>query len=153
MVALDVAVVSPLQRRYLAKAGLLSLAAAEAYADHKAERADCESRCREQGVKFEPVVAETFGGWCSGARRVFAAISKARAMSTGVQELASSELLYQQLSVALQSANARSMLERSHPRHQDHTRVAATAALSAPVVVAEEALQEERGLASAVLAE
>jgi hypothetical protein len=146
MVALDIAVVSPLQRRYLAKAGVLSLATAEAYADYKAERADCESRCREQGVKFEPIVAESFGGWCSGARRVFTAIAKARALSSGMPDAASLELLYQQLSVALQTANARSVLERAATRHQDLARAAAAAALSAPQVIADDALEEERGL-------
>ena len=67
-IALDFAVVSPLQRRYLVRAGAISLAAAEAYADRKAERQECERECRARGITFIPIVVESFGGWGAEAQ-------------------------------------------------------------------------------------
>ena len=52
MVAIDVAVVSPLRRDMLAKSGLITLAAAETHADIKAERDQCERACRDRGVSY-----------------------------------------------------------------------------------------------------
>ena len=118
-----------MQRTYLARAGLISLVTAEAYADVKAERDDCEIKCREQGISFQPVVAETFGGWCAGAQRVFAAIARARALRAGLGELESIELLYQQLAVTLQRGNVLGMLEQSGEVAPDPARMAAEAAL------------------------
>jgi len=129
MVALDLAVVSPLQRRYLAQAGVIPLAAAEAYADAKAERAACEARCREQGITFEPVVAETYGGWGSGAQRTFKAIARAEALRFGQEEGATTQALFQRLSCSLLRSNAQAILDRLGGEDRDVSRRVVAAAL------------------------
>ena len=124
------------------KACSILLVAAEAYADAKAQRNAIEARCREEGIKFIPVVAETYGGWSSEARRVLAAIGKARAEKRGMTESASTARLFQQLSVAIQTANAKHILARSKAMEGNPRREAAQTALRAPAVLAIEALAD-----------
>ena len=77
-IALDLAVVSPTQRRYLAAAGIISRAAAAAYSDTKAEHSDCAAACRERGIRFVPLVVDTFGGWAPEAETFIVDVARAQ---------------------------------------------------------------------------
>ena len=103
---------SPVQRRYLRSAGMLSLAAAERYADAKAERHDCESACRERGITFIPIIAESFGGWGHEAQRVLKCVTEARAARTGLSAAQSLEYAYQQLAIIMWRSNAKAVQAR-----------------------------------------
>ncbi len=58
------------------KAGMLSAAAAAAYADHKAERRDCARECAARGIEFLPLVVDAFGAWAPDAERALATIAR-----------------------------------------------------------------------------
>jgi hypothetical protein len=146
-IALDFAVVSPLQRKFLAQSGAMSLAAAEAYADQKALQEETEAACRREGISFEPIVVETWGGWCQGAQRVLRAIGRAWAMRQGVREEAGLQLLYQQLSVTLLRSNAQAAIDRAAGTVPDPVRASAVSALSyIQSLCAADELEEGMGL-------
>jgi hypothetical protein len=112
-VALDIAVVSPLQSHYVRAAAKSALVAATAYADKKASREETEARCAERGVRFEPLVVETFGAWSDGARRVITTIAGLAAPRDEVtQPQHHVHRLFQRLSVSLMKANAQTLLDR-----------------------------------------
>eukprot|EP00666_Eupelagonemidae_sp_cell4sb_P015042 gene15042-8696_t len=112
-IALDLAVVSPLQRRFMAQAGMVSRAAAEAYCDWKAERFDCAAECAKRGINFCPLVVETFGGWSREGAATLRAIAGAVAQRTGVATGVAVEQLHQSLSVTPWRSNARAALDRT----------------------------------------
>eukprot|EP00662_Eupelagonemidae_sp_cell21_P058126 gene58126-biopygen56035 len=96
-IALDQKVTSPLQRKYMQRAGQISLAAAEMYADYVAERHDCEAACAARGIQFIPVVAEALGGWGHEAQKALKEIAVTRAPRAGLSPAKSLEYAYQQL--------------------------------------------------------
>jgi hypothetical protein len=122
-VALDIAVVSPLQGHYVNAAAKSALVAATAYADKKANREETEARCLERGVRFEPLVVESYGAWSDGARRTITTIA---GLATPCDEVTTPQQsvhrLFQRLSVTLMRANAQTLLDRqqalsSHTKH------------------------------------
>jgi len=105
--ALDVAVVSPLKKEYVQGAAVVSLSAAAAYADRKAGMEQTERRCRERGVRFVPLVVETFGAWCEESRQIIqqiAGLGVPRQEGSVPQDAV--RLLFQRLSVELVRSNA-----------------------------------------------
>ena len=69
-VALDVGIICPQAAGHLGDAAAEPLGAAEAYARTKCARSDIETRCREAGVVFQPLIFESLGGVSSEAERV-----------------------------------------------------------------------------------
>ena len=69
-------------------------------------------KCRQAGLGFTPLLAETFGGWGQQAMSTFSQLSSLIAARSGTK--ASDELrwMYQRHSVALQRDNARMILAR-----------------------------------------
>lgn len=112
--AFDVAVVSPLKTEYVQGAATTNRFAATAYADRKASSEQTERRCRERGVRFVPLVVETFGAWCDESRQ---AIQKIAGLGVPRQEGSAPQdavrTLFQRLSVELVRSNAQMLLNRN----------------------------------------
>ena len=113
LLALDVAVVSPVQATYVKEAANAALTAATAYADRKANKDKTEARCRDLGIRFQPMVVETFGAWSEEARRTIKSIADLSApRSEGASHQYAARLLFQKLSVALMRENAQTLLDK-----------------------------------------
>ena len=76
-VALDVGIVCPQAVGHRQNAAAESLGAAEQYAVDKCGRDETERKCREAGVKFQPMIFERLGGVASESERVIKALSRA----------------------------------------------------------------------------
>ncbi len=111
-IALDLAVVSPLQRRFLADAGVISRAAAAAYSDTKAERHDCAAACRAHGIRFVPLVTDAFGGWAPEAAAVIGDIARAQAARSGADPALTLAHAHEALSATLWRGNVNAVLAR-----------------------------------------
>ena len=88
--------------------------AASQYEGHKRAHLDTEEDCRQQGILFVPLVAETSGGWGESAIGTFTKWAKL-ASRRGLQPAASKAILPQYLEtlcVAIRSAKARAVLRR-----------------------------------------
>jgi hypothetical protein len=113
LLALDVAVVSPTQTTYVRGAANAALTAATAYSDKKANKDNTEARCREKGIRFQPMVVETFGAWSDEARRQIKSIADLTATRTAhTHQPDAARALFQKLSVALMRENAQTLLDK-----------------------------------------
>lgn len=65
-----------------------------------------EEECRRQGIAILPLVAETFGGWHSGAKRGGEELAAALARHTGQDESEATSHLLGRLGILLQRGNA-----------------------------------------------
>ena len=65
-----------------------------------------EDECRRQGIAFVPMVAETFGGWHSGAEREVKKLGAALARHTGQEEGEAISHLWSRMGILLQRGNA-----------------------------------------------
>ena len=65
-----------------------------------------EEECRRQGIAFLPLVAESFGGWHSGAVREVKKLGAALARHTGQDEAEAVSHLWGRLGILLQRGNA-----------------------------------------------
>ena len=61
-VALDIGIVCPQAASHLGVAAAEVLGAAEEYARTKCARGEIARRCQEAGIKFQPMIFESFGG-------------------------------------------------------------------------------------------
>ena len=68
--------------------------------------------CRTQGIAFEPLVVETFGGWDSGAVKFLKDLARQSARRWGKNNAEEIKFFFQRLSVALQRGNASLLVER-----------------------------------------
>ena len=109
---MDFAVTSPLRQGVIADTAREQLAAASAYEDHKASDRSTEERCRQQGIRLVPVVAESYGGWGTCAQRHFKWLLHAHASLTGKSVSQASLEFYSSLSIIIMRANVRSLLAR-----------------------------------------
>ena len=109
-VAFDVSVTSPTQEAVQFQAADRPAAAIEArkQAKMRAHHADCQA----QGIFFQPLVVETFGGWDSDALKFLKAIGHQDARRWGRDSAVEIKFLFQRLSVALQRGNAALLVER-----------------------------------------
>ena len=62
--------------------------------------------CRRQGIAFQPLVAESFGGWHPGAQREVKKLGAALARHTGQEEAEAITHLWGRLGILLQRGNA-----------------------------------------------
>ena len=62
--------------------------------------------CRAQGITFQPLVVETFGGWDKEAVQFLKDIARLDARRWGKNDAVEIKHFFQRLSVALQRGNA-----------------------------------------------
>ena len=113
--ALDVTVTHPLQDAYRAGA-----AATPGHAITQMFNNKCrvtEDLCREQGIAFIPIVAESLGGWHKVALQQFRKLGSALARHTGQDEGEKTGHLVKRASILLQKGLAAMVLNRilGHP--------------------------------------
>ncbi|CAE7260807.1 unnamed protein product [Symbiodinium natans] len=110
--ALDLAITAAQQQETLAQAGNKALAAAQAYAQHKAAHLDTARLCESQGIKFLPMVVESSDAWEPAASKVLLQISRAAAARTGADAALLHADLLQELCVTIRAHRARAVLRR-----------------------------------------
>ena len=109
-IAFDISVVSPTQDACL-------LLAAETSASAIKMRKDSKNRehfdvCRAQGINFQPLVVETFGGWDAGAVKFLKKMAVHDARRWGKLDSLEIKHFFQRLSVTLQRGNAALLVDR-----------------------------------------
>ena len=109
-VAFDVSVTSPTQEAILFQAADRPAAAIEARKQSKM-RAHF-SNCQSQGIFFQPLVVESFGGWDFDALKFLKEIGRQDARRWGKDSAMEIKYFFQRLSVALQRGNAALLIER-----------------------------------------
>ena len=105
-----VSVVSPTQGAILLRAAETPAAAIEMRKAQK-NRAHLE-HCRAQGIRFFPLVVESFGGWDKSAVDFLKKIARQSARRWGKNDALGIKHFFQRLSVALQRGNANLLLDR-----------------------------------------
>ena len=90
-------------------------AAAADYEIRKRTFLNTEEECRQQGILFVPLVAESSGGWGASAFSVFKRMAKLAAHRGGLSSPARAALplFLERLSVSIRSAKARAALRRA----------------------------------------
>ena len=102
--AMDVTIVTPIQGATLPGAANTAGHALDHAYTRKVNGA--EEECRQQGIAFLPLVAESFGGWHSGAVREVKKLGAALARHTGQDEAEAVSHLWGRLGILLQRGNA-----------------------------------------------
>jgi hypothetical protein len=108
----DVAVTDPTRQDYLSKSSSVSLHAAEAYSQRKADKYS-DALKRDRSLMLTPVIVESFGGWSKSSAEFFFVLSgwlSARNSASSAALIRSR--LYQKASLILQRANARMIWSR-----------------------------------------
>ena len=108
--AFDVSVVSPTQDAILHHAADSAAAAIEMRKTTK-NRAHLND-CRAQGISFQPLVVETFGGWDKDAVKFLKDIARLDARRWAKIDAISIRQFFQRLSIALQRGNAALLINR-----------------------------------------
>ena len=109
-VAFDISVVSPTQDAIVDRASDYAAAAIEMR--KAAKNRTHFDNCRAQGIAFEPLVVETFGGWDSDAVKFLKDMARQSARRWGKNNSEEIKFFFQRLSVALQRGNASLLIER-----------------------------------------
>ena len=108
--AFDVSVVSPTQEAILHRAADSAGAAIEM---RKASKFRTHfNNCREQGISFQPLVVETFGGWDKDATKFLKEMARQAARRWGMNDAIEIKHFFQRLSVALQRGNSALLINR-----------------------------------------
>ena len=108
-IAFDVSVTSPTQENLIFQAADRPAAAIEARKRQKI-RVHAQN-CRDQGVDFQPLVVETFGGWDSDALKFLKEMARIDARRWGKDEAIEIKQFFQRLSISLQRGNAALLIE------------------------------------------
>ena len=108
--AFDISVVSPTQDAILHRAADSAAAAIEMRKSTK-YRAHFDN-CRAEGITFQPLVVETFGGWDLEAAKFLKDIARLDARRWGKNDAIEIKHFFQRLSVALQRGNAALLILR-----------------------------------------
>ena len=108
--AFDVSVVSPTQDAILHRAADSAAAAIEMRKSSKI-RTHFDN-CRAQGIVFQPLVVETFGGWDRDAVKYLKDIARLDARRWGKNDALEIKHFFQRLSIALQKGNAALLINR-----------------------------------------
>ena len=108
--AFDISVVSPTQDAILHRAADSAAAAIEMRKSTK-YRAHFDN-CRAEGITFQPLVVETFGGWDLDAAKFLKDIARLDARRWGKNDAIEIKHFFQRLSVALQRGNAALLILR-----------------------------------------
>ena len=102
--AMDVTIITPIQAATMPGAADTAGHALDHAYGRKMNGA--EEQCRRQGIAFLPMVAETFGGWHSGAEREVKKLGAALARHTGQEEGEAISHLWSRMGILLQRGNA-----------------------------------------------
>ena len=102
--ALDVTVISPLQR--LTISGASSVAGHALQVAEERKRATHSEACREARVSFIPLAIETLGGWSQELQRLMKHISSLQALRLGLSRGDSFRHLAQRISITIWRGNA-----------------------------------------------
>ena len=109
-VAFDVSVTSPTQDATILQAADRPAAAIEV---RKAAKNRLHfSKCQEQGVHFQPLVVESFGGWDKDALIFLKELSRQDARRWGKDSALEIKYFFQRLSITLQRGNAALLIDR-----------------------------------------
>ena len=73
--------------------------------------------CRAQGISFQPLIVETFGGWDKDAVKFLKDIARLDGRRWGKPDAIEIKQFFQRLSIALQRGNAALLINRD----ADHT--------------------------------
>ena len=113
--ALDVTVTHPLQDATRAGAATTPGHAMKVAFDNKCRVT--EDLCREQGITFIPIVAESLGGWHKVALEQFGKLGSALGRHTGQEEGEKVDHLIKRVSILLQKGLSSMLLNRvpGHP--------------------------------------
>ena len=113
--ALDITITHPLQAATRAGAAATPGHAMTVAFDNKCR--NTEELCREQGIKFIPIVAESLGGWHKVALEQFRKLGSALARHTAQDEGEKTGHLVKRASILLQKGLAAMVLNRipGHP--------------------------------------
>ena len=115
--ALDFAVTSGLRGNILARSSVDGSAAPTEYENFKRTHLETESKCREEGLTFIPMICEADGGgWGPAAHKVWSVLAKEKALIAGEKDSTIVSRLLQSLGLILHRENVRSILRRS-PRN------------------------------------
>ena len=109
-IAFDVSVVSPTQDAVLLQAAETPASAIKMRKASKIR--DHFDACRAQGVSFQPLVVETFGGWDTDAVKHLKKMAVHDARRWGKKDSLEIKHFFQRLSVTLQRGNAALLVER-----------------------------------------
>ena len=109
-------VVSPLQTQLRKKAAEEQGSAANKRFQEKKNK--YTQACENEGIKFFPVIVETFGGWHKESELVITKLARQLASQTGAASQDTIQHLYQRLGILLTRANANLILYRN-PTHVD----------------------------------
>ena len=107
---LDVTVVSPCQRAMVAGAAATDGFALQKAFDRKVAKAGED--CRQMGLAFIPLAADTFGGWHGVASEQVTKLAAAQARQSGQPEEEVVRALRQQLSLLLMKGNSALLIGR-----------------------------------------
>ena len=80
--------------------------------DFKRNVAKSGEPCRQQGISFTPLAADTLGGWHSVAIEQIQKLGRALARQSGEDEAKTIRHLFQKLSLLLMSGNSALLLNR-----------------------------------------
>ena len=108
--ALDVTVVTPLQDATVAQAAVDAGHALQFAFNRKMRQAD--DLCRQQGIKFIPIVAETLGGWDKVAIAEVKKLMAAKVRHLGGDEDEETKYTFSKLSILLMKGNAAILANR-----------------------------------------
>ena len=113
--AFDLAITSPQRQEVVNRASSETGYAAVAYESRKRSYLQTEEECRQQGILFVPLVAESSGGWGPSALAAFRKMAKRAAGRSGLATPAQAVLprFLEQLCVSVRSAKARAVLRRA----------------------------------------
>ena len=110
--ALDIAVTAPQRSESLREASGKAVAAADAYADVKADHLQTAQVCENQGVRFQPMVVESTGAWSTSASHTLRLLARATAAREGEDAASCYTHLLQELCVTARRFRGRAALRR-----------------------------------------
>ena len=114
--AFDVSVVSPLQTQLINKAAdEIGSAAIKRFNEKKNKY---NTACENEGIKFFPLIVETFGGWHAESEIVLTKLGRQLASYTGNVSDDTVRHFYQRLGILLARGNA-SLINHRNPNHAD----------------------------------
>ena len=108
--AFDVSVVSPVQDAIVLRASDVPGAAIDMRKSEKNRKHS--DNCRAQGIHFQPLVVETFGGWDKDALTFLKKLAGQSARRWGKSHGLGIKHFFQRMSVALQRGNASLLISR-----------------------------------------
>ena len=115
-IAFDISVVSPTQEAILHRAADYAAAAIEMRKTSKIRTH--YNNCQGQGIFFQPLVVESFGGWDTAAVKFLKEIARLNARRWAKNDALEIKYFFQKLSISLQRGNAALLVNRDIDRSE-----------------------------------